>query len=78
MRKLNWKSICSCHSSIVRSKELGIDIPVLLSTHTKWKSCTTPLAIPVTGSNPPNPLTASDGSPPVPLNCPSVLGILRN
>ena len=32
-------------------------------------------AIPVTGSNPPNPLKASDPSPPVPLNCPKVLGI---
>lgn len=33
---------------------------------------TIPLAIPVTGSKPPKPLTASDERPPVPLNCPSV------
>jgi len=37
---------------------------------------TTPLARPVTGSNPPNPLTASEERPPLPLNWPRVGGTL--
>ena len=37
---------------------------------------TTPLAMPVMGSNPPKPLTDSDAIPPFPLNCPRVAGNL--
>ena len=81
---------CRCRSvgsgessgSVIRSEKLRINIAVL--TPPSDTNCvnegkrgnTTPLARPVTGSNPPNPLTASDGRPPWPLNWPSVGGIL--
>jgi hypothetical protein len=64
-------------AALYAAKNWGLMLPYYLLSEEVTDGRTTPLAIPVIGSNPPNPLTASDESPPVPLNCPSVVGILR-
>jgi hypothetical protein len=70
LRVVGCTGISGCDGSVISGEELWVDVAVL-NQRRRWRSTLVtlaPLAIPVTGSNPPKPEYPPSGMPPVPLN----------
>jgi hypothetical protein len=72
-RGFGWGWSRSCDGGVISCEELRVDCVVLHMLAFK-RGGVTPFATPVMGSKPPNPEYPPSGSPPCPLNWPSVVG----